>query len=93
MISSKKVVAEPTAGVNESKVYPKLPKIASLPIYSVIVQILFSISTYFCVSQRKISLNLLVIKLMARIRETKICPKSAENFKYSYLQCNYSNIK
>ena len=31
----------------------KLLKIANIPIWSVIIQILFNISTYFCVSQRK----------------------------------------
>ena len=50
MISSKKVVIEPTARVNEAKI---CPKIANIPIENVIIQVLFNISIYFCVSQRK----------------------------------------
>ena len=32
MISSKKMIKEPTAGVNEAKVCPKILKIAIIPI-------------------------------------------------------------
>ena len=53
MISSKKVFIEPTAGVNETKICPKLLKVANILIYNPVIQILFRVSTYFCVSQRK----------------------------------------
>ena len=50
MISGKNAAREPTAGVNEAKI---CPKIAIIPIENVIIQVLCNISTYFCVSQRK----------------------------------------
>ena len=50
MISGKNAAREPTAGVNEAKI---CPKIAIIRIENVIIQVLCNISTYFCVSQRR----------------------------------------
>ena len=62
MISSKKVFIEPKAGVSETKICPKLPKGANILIYNPAIQILFRISTYFCVSQRKHVMGYIFLK-------------------------------
>ena len=56
MISSKKVVIEPRAGVNEAKICPKTAKNCK---YSLLqnarIQILMNFSTYFCLFWENIS--------------------------------------
>ena len=55
MISSKKVVIEARTGVNQAKICPKLLKIANIPIYNAIIQILLNLSQYFCLFCENIS--------------------------------------
>ena len=75
----------------------KLPKIAKIPKYNAVIQILLNLSTYFCIFQRKIffvikiSSKKVAVEPRAGVNEAIICSKSAENCKYSYLQCNNSN--
>ena len=47
MSSSQKVVIEPTAGVNETKICLKFQKIANIPIYNAIILILLNFSMHF----------------------------------------------
>ena len=96
MISGKNTVRKSNTGVKKQKFAPKLPKIPNIPKYIAVIQILFKLSTYFCVFQRKffgtmVSSKKLVIEPTAGVNEVKICPKIVLYCKYFYLQCINSN--
>ena len=94
MILSKKVVREPTAGVNEAKICPKIAencKYFNLQCNNSNIFLYFNI--FLCFSENAylgtiILSKKVVIEPTAGVNKAKICPKIAENCKYFYLQCN-----
>ena len=94
MILSKKVVIEPTAGVNEAKICRKIAencKYSNLQCNNSNIFLYFNI--FLCFSENAYLGTIILSKKVAieptaGVNKAKICPKIAENCKYFYLQCN-----
>ena len=94
MISSKKVVIEPTAGVNEAKICPKIAencKYSYFPMQLNYPNIIQYFNIFLCFSEKVYLANMIssrkvVIKPTAGVKEAKICPKLVKKCVYSYLQ-------
>ena len=91
MISSKKVVIEPTARVNKAKIYPKIAencKYSYLQCNNLNIILYFNVFLcFFCFSYlgTRILSKKMVIEQTAGVNEAKNCPKTVENCKYYYL--------